>query len=79
MLEWKNVLQLVGSTLGPHPEGGVCILDFLRILPEEVTEGRKISLTVRARHMAGRQSKLQLRRIGRGQGLMHHITLGRGA
>lgn len=45
MIEWKNVLQLVGSTLGSS--GGDCILDFLRVLPEEVTEGRKINLTVR--------------------------------
>ena len=45
MTEWKDVLQLVGSTLGSS--AGDCILDFLRILPEEVTEGRKINLTVR--------------------------------
>ena len=44
MLEWKDVLQLVGSTLGDS--GGDCVLEFLRVLPEEVTEGRKINLTV---------------------------------
>lgn len=44
MIEWKDVLQLVGSTLGDS--GGDCILEFLRVLPEEVTEGRKINLTV---------------------------------
>lgn len=44
MIEWKNVLQLVGSSLGNS--GGDCVLDFLRVLPEEVTEGRKINLTV---------------------------------
>ena len=44
MIEWKDVLQLVGSTLGNS--GGDCVLDFLRVLPEEVTEGRKINLTV---------------------------------
>ncbi|KAI4092993.1 MAG: hypothetical protein LQ348_000821 [Seirophora lacunosa] len=43
MLEWKNVLGQVGSTLGSG--AGDCILEFLRILPEEVTEGRKIHLT----------------------------------
>ncbi|KAI9821252.1 MAG: Nuclear import receptor [Pycnora praestabilis] len=43
MTEWKNMLQLVGSTLGS--EAGDCILEFLRVLPEEVTEGRKINLT----------------------------------
>ena len=44
MLEWKDVLQLVGSTLGDN--AGDCILEFLRVLPEEVTEGRKINLSV---------------------------------
>jgi len=44
MTEWKDVLQLVGSTLGS--EAGDCVLEFLRVLPEEVTEGRKINLTV---------------------------------
>ncbi|KAL8917412.1 MAG: hypothetical protein Q9208_007967 [Pyrenodesmia sp. 3 TL-2023] len=43
MLEWKNVLGQVGSTLGSG--AGDCVLEFLRILPEEVTEGRKINLT----------------------------------
>ena len=44
MTEWKNMLQLVGSTLGEN--AGDCVLEFLRILPEEVTEGRKINLSV---------------------------------
>ena len=44
MIEWKDVLQSVGSTLGS--DAGDCILDFLRIVPEEVIEGRKINLTV---------------------------------
>lgn len=44
MLEWKDVLQLVGSTLGNS--GGDCVLEFLKVLPEEVTEGRKINLSV---------------------------------
>lgn len=46
MTEWKDVLQLVGSTLGN--EAGDSVLEFLKVLPEEVTEGRKINLTVRA-------------------------------
>ena len=45
MLEWKDVIPLVGSTLGD--EGLDCTLEFLRVLPEEVIEGRKINLTVR--------------------------------
>lgn len=45
MIEWKDVLQLVGSTLGSS--AGDCVLEFLRVMPEEVTEGRKINLTVR--------------------------------
>lgn len=46
MTQWKDVLPLVVSSLGNQPESHACILDFLRVLPEEVTEGRKISLSV---------------------------------
>jgi transportin-3 len=46
MTEWKDVVQLVVSTLGNSKESHACILDFLKVLPEEVTEGRKINLTV---------------------------------
>ena len=46
MTAWKNVIQTVGSTVGNSPQGLDCLLDFLTILPEEVTEGRKINLTV---------------------------------
>lgn len=44
MLEWKDVLATVGTALGSS--AGDCVLDFLKILPEEVTEGRKINLSV---------------------------------
>lgn len=44
MTEWKDVLPFVGSRLGS--DAGDCILEFLQVLPEEVTEGRKINLTV---------------------------------
>lgn len=47
MQEWKDVLPVVVSSLGNEIESHGCILDFLRVLPEEVTEGRKITLTVR--------------------------------
>ncbi|KAI1334809.1 exportin 1-like protein [Xylariaceae sp. FL0016] len=45
MMDWKDVLPLVVSSLGDQVESHACILDFLRVLPEEVTEGRKITLT----------------------------------
>ncbi|KAI1112778.1 exportin 1-like protein [Nemania sp. NC0429] len=45
MKEWKDVLAVVVSSLGNQVESHACILDFLRVLPEEVTEGRKITLT----------------------------------
>ncbi|KAF2180621.1 ARM repeat-containing protein [Zopfia rhizophila CBS 207.26] len=45
MTEWKDVLPLVVTTLGSDPATLPCVLDFLRVLPEEVTEGRKINLT----------------------------------
>lgn len=47
MRSWKDVLPTVVSSLGNDVESHACILDFLRVLPEEVTEGRKITLTVR--------------------------------
>ncbi|KAF2019267.1 ARM repeat-containing protein [Aaosphaeria arxii CBS 175.79] len=45
MTEWKDVLQLVVSTLGTDAATLPCVLDFLRVLPEEVNHGRKINLT----------------------------------
>ncbi|KAI0025529.1 exportin 1-like protein [Xylariomycetidae sp. FL0641] len=45
MRDWKDVLPVVVSSLGDQVESHACILDFLRVLPEEVTEGRKITLT----------------------------------
>ena len=43
MLEWKNVMDTVVSALSAgSPE---CLLEFLHVLPEEVTEGRKINLS----------------------------------
>lgn len=47
MKDWKDVLPTVVSSLGDSVESHAAILDFLRVLPEEVTEGRKITLTVR--------------------------------
>lgn len=44
MKEWKDVLPTVVNALN---SSHAAILDFLRVLPEEVTEGRKITLTVR--------------------------------
>lgn len=41
MLEWKDVIPTVVDALGG---GTTCVLEFLRVLPEEVTEGRKIAL-----------------------------------
>lgn len=44
MLEWKDVLQTVVTALGSDQAGITCVLEFLHVLPEEVTEGRKINL-----------------------------------
>lgn len=46
MTTWKDVVPMVVSTLGNSAESLACVLDFLKVLPEEVTEGRKITLTV---------------------------------
>ncbi|KAI9888555.1 MAG: Nuclear import receptor [Vezdaea aestivalis] len=45
MVEWKKPLEMVVSTLGSDPASSTCVLEYLRVLPEEVTEGRKINLT----------------------------------
>ncbi|KAK4459872.1 armadillo-type protein [Cladorrhinum samala] len=45
MQSWKDVLASVVTTLGNDVTSHACILDFLRVLPEEVTEGRKITLS----------------------------------
>ena len=46
MTAWKDVIPLIVSSLGNDAESHACILDFLKVLPEEVTGGRKINLTV---------------------------------
>lgn len=46
MTGWKDVVPMVVSVLGNTTDSHACILDFLKVLPEEVTEGRKITLTV---------------------------------
>jgi transportin-3 len=48
MTEWKDVLPDVVNAFGTDPATLPCVLDFLRVLPEEVTHGRKIALTVRS-------------------------------
>ncbi|KAB8772366.1 hypothetical protein FH972_026656 [Carpinus fangiana] len=45
MTEWKDVLQLVVSSLDSNAQSVACMLEFLHVLPEEVTEGRKIALS----------------------------------
>jgi transportin-3 len=46
MKDWHDVLPSVVQSLSDSSESHACILDFLRVLPEEVTEGRKITLSV---------------------------------
>lgn len=43
---WKDVLRTIGSAVQGRNGGGDALLEFLRILPEEVTDGRKINMTV---------------------------------
>ncbi|TVY80343.1 Uncharacterized protein LSUE1_G003970 [Lachnellula suecica] len=45
MTGWKDVVPMVVSTLGNDAASHAAILDFLKVLPEEVTEGRKINLS----------------------------------
>jgi transportin-3 len=44
MLEWKDVLSTVVGTLGSDQNSIACVLEFIHVLPEEVTQGRKINL-----------------------------------
>lgn len=44
MLEWKDVLSTVVGALGSDPNSIACVLEFIHVLPEEVTQGRKINL-----------------------------------
>ncbi|KAF3922896.1 Transportin-3 [Dactylellina cionopaga] len=45
MTEWKDVLEVVMEKLGNDADGSICLLEFLKVLPEEVTEGRRIRMT----------------------------------
>ncbi|RDI77246.1 hypothetical protein Vi05172_g12764 [Venturia inaequalis] len=45
IMTWKNVLGDVMTTTGSDQAGIACLLEFLKILPEEVTEGRKFNLS----------------------------------
>lgn len=47
MLEWRDVLDMIVSALGNDAQSSIVLLEFLTVLPEEVTEGRKVSLSVR--------------------------------
>jgi transportin-3 len=59
MQTWKDVLPTVVAALGNDVASHACILDFLRVLPEEVTEGRKINLSVCVdRYLAARLDRL---------------------
>lgn len=46
MLEWKDVIDLVVQAFGTTPENIPCLLEFLKVLPEEVTEAGKYNLSV---------------------------------
>jgi hypothetical protein len=46
MLEWRDVIDLVVQALGTDAQSLVVLLEFLTVLPEEVAEGRKVSLSV---------------------------------
>ena len=63
MLDWKDVLPVVASSLGNDTGSHAVILDFLKVLPEEVNEGRKVTLTVRGlRYAVASRDFFSLRR-----------------
>lgn len=64
MKDWKDVLPTVVASLGDNVESHASILDFLRVLPEEVIEGRKITLTVRSTQATSNRAPALPRRDG---------------
>jgi transportin-3 len=49
MTEWKDVLPILISTFSGKGDGATsCFLEFLKVLAEELTEARKINLSVRS-------------------------------
>lgn len=48
--EWHNVVDSVLTAFGSDPQSLKCALEFLKILPEEVTDGKKATLSVRLNH-----------------------------
>ncbi|KAF5845392.1 hypothetical protein GGP41_003007 [Bipolaris sorokiniana] len=61
MTEWKDVLKDIVNSLGSDPATLPCVLDFLRVLPEEVTHGRKIALTSCSLMCGGQEHELTMR------------------
>lgn len=43
MTEWKDVLEVVMEKLGNDADGSICLLEFLKVLPEEVTEAAEFA------------------------------------
>lgn len=49
MTEWHDVLPTVINTFSGKGDGATaCFLEFLKVLAEELNEGRKINLSVRS-------------------------------
>jgi transportin-3 len=46
MPEWDDVLPQFIKLYGDNPETVGCLLEFLKILPEEINENRRIPITV---------------------------------
>lgn len=46
MLDWKDVLDFVVAAFGTDPANITCLLEFLKVLPEEVNEAGKYNLSV---------------------------------
>lgn len=44
-LSWKNVIPELVSTLGQSPETAPALLEFLKVLPEEMTSSKRLPLT----------------------------------
>jgi len=51
MSEWRDVLPQITDLYGKNPETINCLLELLKVLPEEINENKRIPISVRTNLM----------------------------
>lgn len=46
LLQWKTVIPDLIEKFNDTPEGAICLLELLKILPEEMNSNTRLALTV---------------------------------